>query len=201
VLLGEFGSRLTDPKDIAWFEKITAYLSGDFDADGDRDAGANDAGINWTFWSWNPNSGDTGGILKDDWTSVHENKLEGLKDLMFDWPGSSKPQNSKAEFDVTLSHASDEKVKVDYKIVGETADGDDYVVKTGRVKFDPGETEKTIKIGILGDLKAEGDETFRVVLRGAKNVEIDDGRGIGTIIDNDGDRTAIKVQQALEFEL
>ncbi len=201
VLLGEFGSRLTDPKDIAWFEKITAYLSGDFDADGDRDAGANDAGINWTFWSWNPNSGDTGGILKDDWTSVHENKLEGLKDLMFDWPGSSKPQNSKAEFDVTLSHASDEKVKVDYKIVGETADGDDYVVKSGRVKFDPGETEKTIKIGILGDLKAEGDETFRVVLRGAKNVEIDDGRGIGAIIDNDGDRTAIKVQQALEFEL
>lgn len=201
VLLGEFGSRLTDPKDIAWFEKITAYLSGDFDADGDRDAGANDAGINWTFWSWNPNSGDTGGILKDDWTSVHQNKLEGLKDLMFDWPESSKPQMSKAEFDVTLSHASDEKVKVDYKIVGETADGDDYVVKTGRVKFDPGETEKTIKVGILGDLKAEGDETFRVVLRGAKNVEIDDGRGIGTIIDNDGDRTAIKVQQALEFEL
>ncbi len=201
VLLGEFGSRLTDPKDIAWFEKITAYLSGDFDADGDRDAGANDPGINWTFWSWNPNSGDTGGILKDDWTSVHENKLDGLKDLMFDWPESSKPQNSKAEFDVTLSHASDEKVKVDYKIVGETADGDDYVVKTGRVKFDPGETEKTIKIGILGDLKAEGDETFRVVLRGAKNVEIDDGRGIGTIIDNDGDRIATKVQQALEFEL
>jgi endoglucanase len=201
VLLGEFGSRLTDPKDIAWYEKITAYLSGDFDADGDRDAGANDVGINWTFWSWNPNSSDTGGILKDDWTSVHQNKLEGLQDLMFDWPESSKPQTSKAEFDVTLSHASDEKVKVDYKVVGETADGDDFVVKTGRLKFAPGETEKTIKVGILGDLKLEGDETFRVVLRGAKNVDIDDGRGIGTIIDNDGDRIATKVQQALEFEL
>ncbi|MFM9857181.1 cellulase family glycosylhydrolase [Pseudoxanthobacter sp. M-2] len=200
VMLGEFGSRLTDPKDIAWFEKITAYLSGDFDADGDRDAGARDPGISWTWWSWNPNSGDTGGILKDDWTSVHENKLEGLKDLMFDWPDGTKPQKSKAEFDVTLSHASDEKVKVDYKIVGETADGDDFVVKTGRVKFAPGETEKTIKVGILGDLKVEGDETFRVVLRAPKNVEIEDGRGIGTIIDNDG-RTAIKVQQALEFEL
>ena len=201
VLLGEFGSRLTDPKDIAWFEKITAYLSGDFDADGDRDAGANDPGINWTFWSWNPNSSDTGGILKDDWTSVHENKLEGLKDLMFDWPEASKPQNSKAEFDVSLSHASDEKVKIDYKVVGETADGDDVVVKTGRLKFAPGETDKTIKVGILGDLKVEGDETFRVVLRHPKHVDIDDGRGIGTIIDNDGDRTAIKVQQALEYEL
>lgn len=200
VMLGEFGSRLTDPKDIAWFEKITAYLSGDFDADGDRDAGANDPGINWTWWSWNPNSGDTGGILKDDWTSVHENKLEGLKDLMFDWPETSKPQMAKAEFDVTLSHASDEKVKVDYKVIGETADGDDVVVKTGRLKFAPGETEKTIKVGILGDLKLEGDETFRVVLRGAKNVEIEDGRGIGTIIDNDGN-AAFKVQQALEFEL
>ncbi len=200
VMLGEFGSRLTDPKDIAWFEKITAYLSGDFDADGDRDVGAKDPGINWTWWSWNPNSGDTGGILKDDWTSVHKDKLDGLKDLMFDWPDLSKPQKSKAEFDVTLSHASDEKVKIDYKVVGETADGDDFVVKTGRLKFDPGETEKTIKVGILGDLKAEGDETFRVVLRHPKNVDIEDGRGIGTIIDNDG-HSAIKVQQALEFEL
>ncbi len=201
VMLGEFGSRLTDPKDIAWFEKITAYLSGDFDADGDRDAGANDAGISWTWWSWNPNSGDTGGILKDDWTSVHQNKLDGLQDLLFDWPDSSKPQKSKAEFDVTLSHASDEKVKVDYKIVSQTADGDDFVAKAGRMKFAPGETEKTIKVTILGDLDLEGNETFRVVLRAPKNVEIDDGRGIGTIIDNDGDRTAIKVQQALEFEL
>jgi endoglucanase len=26
--------------------------------------------FHWTFWSWNPNSGDTGGILKDDWQTV-----------------------------------------------------------------------------------------------------------------------------------
>lgn len=26
--------------------------------------------FSWTFWSWNPNSGDTGGILKDDWATV-----------------------------------------------------------------------------------------------------------------------------------
>jgi endoglucanase len=205
VMLGEFGSRLTDPKDIAWFEKITAYLSGDFDADGDRDAPRSDVGINWTYWSWNPNSGDTGGILKDDWKSVHQNKIDGLKDLMFEWSDHSEPEVTKAEFDVTLSHASDEKLKVDYKVVGETADGEDFVAKTGRVKFAPGETEKTVKVKIFGDLHLEGDETFRIVLRHPKNVDVDDGKAIGTIIDDDGDRSAahvaIKVQQALEFEL
>ena len=69
VYLGEFGSRLTDPKDLAWLDKITAYLSGDFDANGTSDIAAGQQGIDWTWWSWNPNSGDTGGILQDDWIS------------------------------------------------------------------------------------------------------------------------------------
>ena len=32
----------------------------------------------WTYWSLNPNSGDTGGILKDDWVSVQQWKLDLL---------------------------------------------------------------------------------------------------------------------------
>ncbi len=41
------------------------------------------------FWSWNPNSGDTGGILKDDWTSINQDKYENLKRLM-DYCSSGK---------------------------------------------------------------------------------------------------------------
>ncbi|WP_210381497.1 cellulase family glycosylhydrolase [Microvirga zambiensis] len=85
VYLGEFGSKLTDPKDLAWLDKITAYLSGDFDANGTSDIAANKQGVHWTWWSWNPNSGDTGGILQDDWTSVHQNKITELQPIM--WPG------------------------------------------------------------------------------------------------------------------
>lgn len=28
-----------------------------------------------TYWAWNPHSGDTGGVLTDDWTTIHEDKL------------------------------------------------------------------------------------------------------------------------------
>jgi len=34
------------------------------------------------YWSWNPNSSDTGGILKDDWTSIWEDKVINLQRLM-----------------------------------------------------------------------------------------------------------------------
>jgi len=33
----------------------------------------------WTFWSLNPNSGDTEGILKDDWVSVNQAKFNLIK--------------------------------------------------------------------------------------------------------------------------
>jgi len=33
----------------------------------------------WTYWCWNPNSGDTGGILKDDWSTVNQWKIDILK--------------------------------------------------------------------------------------------------------------------------
>jgi hypothetical protein len=35
--------------------------------------------FSWTFWCLNPNSGDTGGLLKYDWTSVEQWKLDKLK--------------------------------------------------------------------------------------------------------------------------
>jgi endoglucanase len=66
VLLGEFGSRLDDTSDQQWFSTMINYL-GSTSANG-----AND--FSWTWWSWNPNSGDTGGILADDWLTVNANK-------------------------------------------------------------------------------------------------------------------------------
>jgi endoglucanase len=31
-------------------------------------------GMSFTYWSWNPDSGDTGGIVQDDWVTVNTNK-------------------------------------------------------------------------------------------------------------------------------
>lgn len=76
VWLGEFGTKLQTDSDIKWFSTLTNYLG----------TGAN--GLNWTFWSWNPNSGDTGGILNDDWTTINTAKQNYLKPIMFALDGS-----------------------------------------------------------------------------------------------------------------
>jgi endoglucanase len=62
VLLGEFGTTLVDPKDRTWLSMLMQYL------------GKGTGGIDFTFWTLNPNSGDTGGILNDDWTTVNTTK-------------------------------------------------------------------------------------------------------------------------------
>jgi len=35
-----------------------------------------------TYWAWNPNSTDTGGILMDDWRTVDAAKQQLLKTLL-----------------------------------------------------------------------------------------------------------------------
>jgi endoglucanase len=71
VWVGEFGTKLVDPKDAPWLKALTAYMGGDFNNNGTSDLAPGNKGISWTYWSWNPNSGDTGGILADDWTTVN----------------------------------------------------------------------------------------------------------------------------------
>ncbi|MFH8800415.1 cellulase family glycosylhydrolase [Streptomyces sp. NPDC017936] len=62
VWLGEFGTTLQSTTDQKWLAALVSYLRS-------TSAYGSDS-FHWTFWSWNPNSGDTGGILKDDWTTV-----------------------------------------------------------------------------------------------------------------------------------
>ncbi|HHO82018.1 MAG TPA: endoglucanase [Halothiobacillus sp.] len=71
VIPTEFGSRYGHgglEKEVAWFDAAIDWL---IEKD-IRDS---------FFWSWNPNSSDTGGLLKDDWTNVWNDKLERLHAL------------------------------------------------------------------------------------------------------------------------
>jgi endoglucanase len=66
LMVGEFGIRdqnSNEGKSYVWFKKFVDYMGG---------------GLSWTYWSLNPNSGDTGGILKDDWVSVQQWKMDVL---------------------------------------------------------------------------------------------------------------------------
>ena len=67
ILVGEFGSRLATQSDQQWFQALAAYIQAN--------------GLNFTFWSLNPDSGDTGGLLADDWTTVIAAKQQVLAPL------------------------------------------------------------------------------------------------------------------------
>jgi len=79
VWLGEFGTTLATTSDQQWFTAITNYL------------GKGATGINWTYWCWNPDSGDTGGILKDDWLTVNTAKQAYLTPIEFALNGGTTP--------------------------------------------------------------------------------------------------------------
>jgi hypothetical protein len=189
VYLGEFGSRLTDPKDVAWLSKIKSYLSGDFDANGSIDIASGQQGIDWTWWSWNPNSGDTGGILADDWTTPIQNKVTQLQPLMFDFgsgtPGSTTDSVTSAEFSVTLSTAASQSVTVDYQSVAGTAGSSDFTPVSGRLTFAPGETSKKVIVKIAGDGQSEADETFQLKLSSPNGATLQKGTATATIVNDD----------------
>jgi len=72
VLIGEFGSHMKTAGDRAWMKALIAFLK----------RPVAEGRVAWTYWSWNPNSGDTGGLLTDDWESTHANKLAAIRPLL-----------------------------------------------------------------------------------------------------------------------
>ena len=72
VYVGEFGSKLETNQDKQWIDTLASYMGNDGN------------GMSWTYWSWNPNSGDTGGILQDDWYTVQtekQNRLSAIQSI------------------------------------------------------------------------------------------------------------------------
>lgn len=87
---------------------------------------------------------------------------------------------------VTLSSASTSTVTVNYATADSTATaGSDYVAKNGKVKFNAGQTSKTISVTINGDTQFEPTEKLKVLLSVPVNATIADGLGVGTIKNDD----------------
>jgi len=88
-------------------------------------------------------------------------------------------------FAVSLDAESGRSVTVEYA----TADGsataaEDYTGTAGSLTFDPGVTEQTIEVPVLGDTAAESDETFAVTLSAPANATLADAEATGTIRDD-----------------
>lgn len=71
IVIGEWGGRYVD-QDKVWGDAFTDYLRKKY--------------LTHNFyWSLNPNSGDTGGLLEDDWKTVNTQKLKLIERLR--WRG------------------------------------------------------------------------------------------------------------------
>jgi endoglucanase len=65
VLLGEFGGPVGNDAEGEWQKTLVAFLK--------------QHGISYTYWSWNPDSAQTGGILNNNWQTVDTSKLDLLR--------------------------------------------------------------------------------------------------------------------------
>lgn len=71
VIVGEFGGRSAGAdREGVWLRELVSFLK--------------QHRISYSYWAWNPDSGDTGGILKDDWQTIDRAKLDLLQ--TYQWP-------------------------------------------------------------------------------------------------------------------
>jgi hypothetical protein len=93
-----------------------------------------------------------------------------------------------ANFVVTLSTAWGQPVSVNFATADGTATAadSDYVATSGTLTFAPGELSKAISVTVVGDAKAEANETFQLMLSSAFNGILARSSATGTITNDDG---------------
>lgn len=72
LLIGEWGGYMTEPN-LTWMTYLRRYIS--------------ENKINHTFWCFNANSGDTGGLVLDDFTTWDTDKYEFVKEVLWQKDG------------------------------------------------------------------------------------------------------------------
>jgi hypothetical protein len=140
----------------------------------------------------------TGTITNDDGTPPPAPPSLSINDVSVS-EGNLGP--NEASFLVTLSAPSTEVVRVDYATANgtATAGSGDYFATNGTATFPPGTTTQRITVQVNGDTTKEPNETFLVNLSNPVHAAINDGQGVGTIIDDEtapslsiGDATVIE---------
>ncbi len=120
-----------------------------------------------------------GTILDDD------EQEEALKITINDVTVTEGDQGTvNAVFVVSIS-GPPQPVVVTFETANNTADPSDYQPTMGVITFQPGEIGRNITIRVLGDTLDDPIETFFVNLTNVTGATIEDGQGIGTILDDD----------------
>ena len=181
LLMGEFGSKLETVADQQWLDKLTDYVDGDFNLDGVRELPASQRGMSWTYWSLNPNSGDTGGILKDDWTTVDTVKMSYIQASLAPQIGAGAAASQRISFPVTLSAAAPAAVSVAWRTVDGTAiAGTNYVAGSGTLSIATGQSAGSVSVTVPAQ-SLVGSKQFSVLLSAPTGATIARDTAVGTL--------------------
>lgn len=97
LLIGELGIQSEGGLDEIWFTEFIEFIKKEK--------------LHYTFWAFNPNSGDTGGIVADDWLTVVQWKMDYLEDIL-----SEPIPNCIAQTDTVLSNEEFNAEVVDFSV-------------------------------------------------------------------------------------
>lgn len=120
---GEFGGKYGhggDARDVAWQNSLIDYF-------------VDKRICNFFYWSWNPNSGDTGGILKDDWNNVWQDKVDNLGRLMSACGASTIPA-----CDDGIDNDNDGLIDLDDPGCDNASDNNEYDAPPAKTQCDDG---------------------------------------------------------------
>ena len=97
-----------------------------------------------------------------------------------------RSEGATLSYTATLSQPSERMVAADFATAdGTAAAPGDYVSRTGRLSFAPGETETTVRVVSAADSLDEVDETVLLGLSNPTNATVVDGSATGLIRDDD----------------
>jgi hypothetical protein len=158
-------------------------MDGDFSGTGAASMPAGHQGISWAYWDWNPNSGDTGGILQDDWKTVNQAKLTAIDPAMYHPDGTGSSTTPLAvDVTVTLSAPSVQPVTIQYATQDGTAKaGVNYVATSGTLTFAPGVTSAVIAAQVLDPAGATGQMQFLLDFSNPTNASLISASATATI--------------------
>jgi chitinase len=177
VFLGEFGSTLQSTSDQQWIHELVSYINHPGGVGGAQ-------GISWAYWDWNPTSGDTGGILKNDWTTVDYTKMNAITPALYH-AGATATTVSPATVDflMKLSAPSSTPVTVHFQTEDGTAKaGIDYVAESGTVTFAPGTTTAIVSADLLGNATAASSLNFFLALSSPVGATLPNATATATLI-------------------
>lgn len=69
ILIGEWGGKLANANNVKWLKALSGFIAKNK--------------LNHTFWAFNPNSSDTGGLMTEDWKTVDEDKYAVIKPTLW----------------------------------------------------------------------------------------------------------------------